>query len=119
MEKAEKYIKESAFNEFPFGQNNFGLFNQFYLNKIEYAEYMYERSAKSNFSLAEYNLGYLHEQKNDIKGSIQYYIQASEHEDEELIYRNIHVFDKKFNDLMILPLMRFEKCCITVKSCVF
>ena len=56
IKKAEDNIKESAFAEYPFGQNNFGLYNEIYLN----AEYMYNKSSKHKFSLAEYNLGSLY-----------------------------------------------------------
>lgn len=59
FEKSHSFIKEEAFAEFPYGQNNLGLLNQFYLNNIEYAEYMYERSSRHNFALGHYNLGYL------------------------------------------------------------
>ena len=84
-EKAEEYIKESAFAEYPFGQNNFGLFSQIYLNKKENAEFMYKRSSKHKFSLAEFNLAHMLEEDNKI-----------EHENEPLIYSNIKRFDLRF-----------------------
>lgn len=93
--KAINYIKESAFAEYPYGQNSFGILKQFYLNDIEYAEYMYQRSSSHKFSLAEYNLGYLCEKNNKIEESIKYYIQASNHEEEELVFRDIKYIDKR------------------------
>ncbi|KAK8881379.1 hypothetical protein M9Y10_004115 [Tritrichomonas musculus] len=95
IEKATDFVKQSAFAEFPFGQNNFGLLNQFYFNNIGNAKYMYERSAKHNFSLAEYNLGYLNEKNGNIKESIDFYIKASEHENEPLIFSKKKHFDKQ------------------------
>ena len=59
---------------------NADLFNQIYLKHIGNAEYLYERSSKHNFSLAEYNLGYLKEKESNSKKSeekkelIEYYI---------------------------------------------
>lgn len=94
-EKAYEYLKESAFAEYPLGQNNFGLFSLFYLNKDDNARYMFEKSAKHNFSLSEYNIGYMLEKDNKIDESIQWYIKASEHENEPLIYRNIVHNDKR------------------------
>ena len=95
LEKGEKYLKESAFAEYPFGQNNLGLFFQFYLNKTYDAEYMFSRSSKHNFSLAEFNLAHIREEENKINESIKYYILASEHEDEPLTYHNITHYDKR------------------------
>lgn len=59
FEKSHSFIKEEAFAEFLYGQNNLGLLNQFYLNNIEYAEYMYERSSMHIFALGHHNLDYL------------------------------------------------------------
>ena len=84
-----KYIKESAFSEYPFGQNNYGLINQFYFKNIEKAEHYYERSSKHQFALSEYNLGYMKEILGKIEESIEYYIRASEDEDHPLIFRDI------------------------------
>lgn len=94
FEKAINNLKQAAFSEYPFAQNNYGLFLQFYLNKLEDAEYMYLRSSKNNFALADYNLGYLYE-NNNIEKSIKYYIQSSEHEDCPLMYRGHQHFDKR------------------------
>lgn len=96
LQKAEDNLKESAFAEYPYGQNNFGLFCQFYLNEIGNAEYMFQRSSKHKFSLAEYNLGYLKEIQNKPEESIEYYIQASEHEDEQLEFRDAKYYDRRF-----------------------
>ena len=95
VEYAGEFVKIAALNEYPFGQNNFGLFNQFYYNKIGDAEYMYKRASKHNFALAEYNLGYFYEKANKVKKSIKYYIKASEHENEPLIFHNHQHEDKR------------------------
>lgn len=49
IEKANQFIKQSKFGEYPFGQKNHGLLNQFYLNDIEEAKYMYQRASKDKF----------------------------------------------------------------------
>ena len=87
-DKANYHFKNAAFNEYPFAQNNFGLFNQFYINNIKFAQYMYERSSKHNFALAQYNLGYLCEIDNKPEQSIQHYINASNNQDAPLIFHN-------------------------------
>ncbi|KAK8883528.1 hypothetical protein M9Y10_042620 [Tritrichomonas musculus] len=95
FEKGNEYIKESAFSEYPFGQNNFGLINEIYLGEILKAEHFYERSSEHCFSLAEYNLGYLKEKSGREEESIEYYIKASEYEDKPLIFRNIEHQDTR------------------------
>ncbi|KAK8839463.1 hypothetical protein M9Y10_031818 [Tritrichomonas musculus] len=110
IENATKYIKESAFGEYPFGQNNFGLLNEIYLNEIGNAEYMYQRSSKHNFALAFYNLGHFKEKESQkkpeerkVKGKdnqeseeyIEYYKKASDSEDCPLIFHNHQYYDKR------------------------
>lgn len=88
IELAEKLLKESAFNEYPFGQNNFGLFCQLYLNHIGNAQYMYERSSKHHFALAEFNLGRIYEKENKESECIDHYKKASDDENQPLVFRN-------------------------------
>ncbi|KAK8857623.1 hypothetical protein M9Y10_016029 [Tritrichomonas musculus] len=88
IEKANQYIKEAAFAEYPFGQNNYGLLNQFYLDDKVKANHFFERSSKHNLSLAYYNLGFLKEQNNDLEGAFDNYIKASKYENEPLIFHN-------------------------------
>ena len=95
VNNAIKYIKEAAFAEYPFGQNNYGLLIQFYFNKIENAKLMYEKSATHNFALAEFNLGHLYEMNNNIKKAIDYFKRSSEHEDEELIFQGTSFSDDR------------------------
>ena len=95
IDKADQYIKEAAFAEYPFGQNNFGLMKQFYFNKDNDAEYMYQRSSKHNFALADYNLAFLYEKTNQSEKAIEYYIKASENEDEPLMFHNNKYYDKQ------------------------
>ncbi|KAK8841907.1 hypothetical protein M9Y10_026859 [Tritrichomonas musculus] len=90
IEKAEKYLKEAGLNEYPFGQYNLGLFFKFYLNHIGNAEHMFKRSAENRFPLAEFMLGYMKEKEGSIEEAIQYYIKASDHEEEDLIFRSIN-----------------------------
>ncbi|KAK8844481.1 hypothetical protein M9Y10_024341 [Tritrichomonas musculus] len=91
--KAFKYLKESGMNEFSFGQNNLGLFYQFYLNDINNSKYMYERSSKQNFALAEYNIGYLFECDKKEDEAIEHFILASKYSKEPLSFRNISIID--------------------------
>lgn len=95
IEKAIDNIKESAFGEYPFAQNNYGLLYQFYLNNLENAEHFYKRSSKHQFALAEYNLGYLKEQEGKTEEAIEYYIRASEHEDYLLKFQNVTHYDNQ------------------------
>ena len=93
--KATQYIKEAGINEYPYGQNNFGLINQLKLNNIMEAEYMFKKAAKKKFALADYNLGYLYESRGFIEESIQHYIQASQNEDEKLVFHDLVHQDKR------------------------
>ncbi|KAK8843652.1 hypothetical protein M9Y10_024715 [Tritrichomonas musculus] len=95
LEKSTKFIKEAALNEYPFAQNNFGLLNQFFLNNTPDAKYMYQRSSKHNFALAEFNLGYLKGKNNLIEKSIKHYLNASAYEDEPLIFHNHRHIDNQ------------------------
>ncbi|KAK8838036.1 Interleukin-1 receptor-associated kinase 4 [Tritrichomonas musculus] len=95
IEKADCYLKEAAFAEYPFGQNSFGLLNEFYLNQPGNAKYMYKRSSKHNFALAEFNLARIKEKDNKIEKSIKYYSRCSEHEDESLKFHNHIHHDKR------------------------
>ena len=95
LEKAIQFIKEAAFNEYPFGQNNYALLCQFYLNKIDDAEYMFKKASKQKFAISEYNLGFLNESIEKVEESIEYYIKVSEDEDEPLMFHNIEHDDKR------------------------
>ncbi|KAK8889305.1 hypothetical protein M9Y10_034051 [Tritrichomonas musculus] len=94
-ESATDYLKASAFGEYPFGQNNFGVLSQFYLNSIENAKYMYERASKHNFAPAEYNLGHLFESQGLVKESIEQYTKASEDEDQPLVFQGHNHYDER------------------------
>lgn len=82
IEKATEFIKKAANSEYPFGQNNLGIINQFYLNNDEYAK-------QSNFALAQYNLGYLYAKMGDIDKSYEYYKKASMNESKPLTFHNL------------------------------
>ena len=86
IEKCNEHIKEAAFAEYPFGQNNFGLLNEIYFNKKEEAEHFYKRSSEHQFSLAPYNLGHQREKEGKREESIEYYKLASANEDSPLIF---------------------------------
>ena len=110
IEKGCKYLKESAFGEYCLGQNNFGLYCKLYSNNRENAEYFFSKASKNNFSLAEYNLGYMKEEENKVDESINYFIKASEHEDEPLMFHNNIFFDKKYeiSKMFIMCLTNFK-----------
>ena len=97
IEKADKYIKEAAYGEYPFGQNNLGLLNYFYYHNLFHAKYMFQKASKQKFAIAEYNLGFLYEQSNIIEESIEMYKKASNDEDEPFIFRNKSYEDKRLN----------------------
>lgn len=82
INKAQNYFEETGFSEYIFGQSNCGVFyNYFCSNKKEKALYQFQKSAEKNFSLAEYNLGYLYEIDGEISKAINYYSNASNHDD--------------------------------------
>ena len=89
LDNSIEYLKESGYGEYPFGQNNLGLLYQFFLNDIGKSLHMFMRSAEHNFSLAEFNLAHYYEKEGKNKESIEYYIRASEHENEPLIFQGI------------------------------
>lgn len=91
IELAEKYIKEAGLNEYPFGQNNYGLLNQYYLNNTEKAKYMYERASKHHFALSEFNLAQISEKEE----SIIHYLNASEYENEQLTFHKHIIKDER------------------------
>ena len=94
-EKAFEYLKEPAFAEYPFAQNNLGLYYQLFLNDMRNAEHMFERSSENFFALAEFNLACMKEKENQMQEAIEYLIKASEHEDQPLLYKNFHHYDKR------------------------
>lgn len=93
--KAKEYIKEAGLNEYSFGQNNLGLLNQFYFNETENAKYFFEKASKNHFALAEYNLGHLEEKEGKIEKAIEFFIKASDDENEKLIFHNTKINDKR------------------------
>ena len=94
-EKATEYIKIAGLNGYSFGQNNYGVFNQFFLQDKKFAEYMYESASNQHFAIAEYNLGNLKEEENLIDDCINYYIQASNDEDAPFIFLGKKYCDKQ------------------------
>lgn len=96
IEKAEIYLKEGAYQQYSFCQNNYGLLSQFYLNNSLKSKHFYERSSENNFPLAHYNLGYLYEKNGNINQSISYYIKASENIDEPLMFDDQIIVDTKY-----------------------
>ena len=94
IEKANDNIKQSAFGEYPFGQNNFGLMNELYFNEYGNAEYMYSKASKNNFALAEFNLGRFYEKNGNIQKSVEYYIKTSEDDELPLIFLKHHHHDE-------------------------
>lgn len=95
--KAEYYLKISAFSEYPLAQNDFGLFCLLKLKNAENAKYMFKKAARSYFALSQYNLGYIQEEEGKIEEANIYYRQASENEDKPLIFHNFIHNDKRFD----------------------
>ena len=97
-------IKIAGFNEYPFGQNCLGLIYQLYTKEMDNAKYMFMKSAKHDFPLAEYNLGYLSENEGNIDQAISHYIRAIVYEYDPLNYRN-----KSYKDKMLRINIHFIK----------
>lgn len=104
-------MKEAAFAEYPFANNNLGLLYQFYFNDTSYAKQMYEKASKNKFALAEYNLAYLCENKEE---SIEHYKKASEIEDEPLMFHNA-----RHNDKQLEISKTFIICHANLKLCLY
>lgn len=112
FDEAYKYLSKSGFgSEYPYSQYCFGLLLQFYkCEELERAISMYEDAHGHKFALAEYILGYLYEEKNEFEKSIYYYEEASNHEDEPLIYQGIY-----FNDIRLEVSKTFIICFTNLK----
>lgn len=95
LNAAVDFIRIAAHSEYPFGQNNYGLLNQIYLNNLDEARYMYERASKHNFAPAEYNFGHIYEEKGNLVEAYKLYERASKHEDQEMIFHSIKRYDKR------------------------
>lgn len=93
-ENAIANIKEAGLNEFPFGQNNLGLLYEFYFDQKYNAEHMYKRSMEHCFALSAFNLGHMKEEES-IQDSIDFYIKASDYEDEPLVFHGKKSSDKR------------------------
>ena len=105
---AEKYLKEAAFNEYPFGQNNLGLLFEFYLNSKYDAKHMYERSCEKHFALAHFNLGHFYEKEENIEEAFNQYRLASQYENSVYMFR-----DQIINDDERLNLSKTFLICFT------
>lgn len=105
---AGKYLQKAGLNEYPFGQNNWGLLNQFFMKNINKAEYFFNKAATIySFALSEYNLGYIYENvNNDFEEAIKHYKKALEYMNLPLIFHGNVVIDKrlKFQNLLLLVL---------------
>lgn len=112
FDEAYKYLSKSGYgSEYPYSQYCFGLFLQFYKCKeLEQAIRMYEGAHRHKFALAEFILGYLYEDKNEFEKSIYYYEEASNHEDEPLIYKGIY-----FDDIRLEVSKTFIICFTNLK----
>lgn len=94
-ELAEDYFKKSGLYNHPFGQNSLGIYRQFYSNQIDDAQHFFEEASKSHFAISEYNLAYIYEEKGKIEESIEHYINASNFENDEVIFRNHKIEDER------------------------
>lgn len=101
------FIKEAAFAEYSYAQNNLGLIYQLFQKEIENAEYLFGRSSKQNFALADFNLAHLYEIKKDEEKAIEYYIKASQDEDQPLLFRSNEIKDDG------IELSKTFVCCLT------
>lgn len=93
--KAEKYLKITVNNEYLFGQNNLGLFYEFYSNEIQNTIYYYNRESKNHFALAEFNLGRVNEKTQNYAESFVHYELAIKYENEPLIFQFYKYFDER------------------------
>lgn len=110
IEKAKFYIQTSGNNEYPYGQNCYGLYYQYYFNDDENAEYMYSKASKNNFKLAEFNLGHFYELNRDNEKSFEHYNLFLNSKDEPMKFRNRIIDDEQLEISKV-----FIKCYTNLK----
>lgn len=93
---ADCFLYKSVCNEYSLGLNNCGLFRELVLNWNGDVEYFYEKAAKQGFALAEFNLGRLKEKEENIDDAIQFYIRASDNENNPLVFKGKEIHDERF-----------------------
>ena len=113
---AGKYLQKAGLNEYPFGQNNWGLLNQFFMKNINKAEYFFNKAATIySFALSEYNLGYIYENvNNDFEEAIKHYKKALEYMNLPLIFHGNVIIDKRLQ-----VSKSFVACFINLKLAYF
>lgn len=97
LDKAINYIKTAGLSQYSYGQNNYGLLCQYYLDKPVKAEDMYKSSSENHFPLAEFNLGIMQEKNGFIQASLDHYIEALKYKKEPLIFQNKIINDERLN----------------------
>lgn len=97
IESAFGHLKEAGFNEYAYGQNNLGLYYQYFLNQLDNAKHMFNRALEHNFPLADFNIAHLLEQDGKYNESFEHYVKASNNENEKLRFRNIIIYDEKLD----------------------
>lgn len=93
---ADCFLYKSVCNEYSLGLNNCGLFREIVLNWNGDVEYFYKKAAKQGFALAEFNLGRLKEKEDNIDDAIQFYMRASDDENNPLVFKGKEIYDERF-----------------------
>ena len=91
---AEKYLKEAGYNEYPFGQNNLGLYYQYYVNDLAKAEYFYQKASGYRFAISEFNLGHMFEENGNSE-YINHYKKVIEYGNENFVFHNNIIKDER------------------------
>lgn len=91
---AEKYLQIAAFNEYPIGQNNYGLYCLYFSNKKQRIQQMFEKASKQCFDLIEFNIGRYYEINCDMIKACEHYKRALMYENNFLFFRNKIIDDE-------------------------
>ncbi|KAK8841799.1 hypothetical protein M9Y10_026748 [Tritrichomonas musculus] len=96
LTEAEKYLHEAGYSSiFPYGKNNYGVLNQFYLKNSTETLKMYESASKENFSISEFQIGYINEEKGEFEKAMENYENILKYENEPLNYKNNEIDDEQ------------------------
>ena len=95
IEKCVNNLNIAALNEYPHGQNNLGIYYEFWVNDIDKAKYFYSRASDNSFALSEFNKGRLVEFNDKNSDCFDLYDKVIEHEKQPFIFQNYLYYDER------------------------
>lgn len=113
-QEGKKFIKESAFNEYPFGHNSYGVILQYFNKNDKEAKYFYKKASKKKFILSMFNLARLYESKKKNERSNQLYLELLKYNIEPLCFKNQIIEDERLEVSNV-----FVKCYTNLKMILY